>query len=327
MAYQIKVWKDGEVIYEEWLNHMEEGIAEAHRIAEAANSAASNSEHAKNKNNPHEVTAKQIGLGNVPNVSTNDQTPTYTEASQLAKLSSGEKLSAAFSKIAKAVTDIIAHLANKENPHSVTKKQLDIDKVPNVTTNDQTPTYTQASALANLSSGEKLSVAFGKISKAVASIITHLSSKNNPHDVTASQIGLATWLNGNGYSRVTVYEYSGNDEGVIKSLMDNTQNITEATYRTIVLPFIPSMILVWINNTGNTYSSDNIFPVVQGNYSGTYFKISNATNECPFGLSWYGNEFKIAGQWLVYGSNGSLSRDWDSPLNIAGKTYRLILIE
>jgi hypothetical protein len=53
-----------------------------------------------------------VGLGNVPNVSTNDQTPTYTVASANAALSSGEKLSAAMGKIAKAVSSLISHLAD-----------------------------------------------------------------------------------------------------------------------------------------------------------------------------------------------------------------------
>ena len=64
-----------------------------------------------------------VGLGNVPNVSTNNQTPTYTEATPLAKLTSGEKLSAAMGKIAKAITDIISHIGNKNNPHGVTAAQ------------------------------------------------------------------------------------------------------------------------------------------------------------------------------------------------------------
>ena len=49
--------------------------------------------------NPHGTTKSDVGLGNVPNVATNDQTPTYTEASSLAKLTSGEKLSVAFGNI------------------------------------------------------------------------------------------------------------------------------------------------------------------------------------------------------------------------------------
>ena len=40
-------------------------------------------------------------------------------------------------------------------------------------TNDQVPTYTQATTLANLISGEKLGVVMGKIAKAIADFITH----------------------------------------------------------------------------------------------------------------------------------------------------------
>lgn len=64
------------------------------------------------KDNPHEVTKEQIGLGNVSNVSTNDQTPTYTVATNNENLVSGEKLNTAFGKIAKAVSSLISHLTD-----------------------------------------------------------------------------------------------------------------------------------------------------------------------------------------------------------------------
>ena len=80
--------------------------------------------HVQNKGNPHKVTAEQVGLGNVSNVSTNDQTPTYAEASALVGLKSGEKLSISFGKIAKAVSSLIAHTKNGENPHKVTAAQV-----------------------------------------------------------------------------------------------------------------------------------------------------------------------------------------------------------
>ena len=51
-------------------------------------------------------------LNNVPNVKTNDQTPTYSTAAALAKLVAGEKLGAAFGKIAKAVEELITHLSD-----------------------------------------------------------------------------------------------------------------------------------------------------------------------------------------------------------------------
>ncbi len=146
--------------------------------------------HTANKENPHAVTKSQVGLGNVPNVSTNNQTPTYTVASSLTALTSGEVLSTAFGKIAKAVSTLISHVANKENPHSVTKEQVGLGNVPNVTTNNQTPTYTAATTLATLASGETLNTAFGKIAKAVSELINHLKNTSNPHAVTKSQVGL-----------------------------------------------------------------------------------------------------------------------------------------
>ena len=77
------------------------------------------------------VTKSDVGLGNVPNVPTNDQTPTYTEASTLSALSSGEKLSIAFEKLAKAVSSLISHIGNTSNPHSVTKAQVGLGNVVN----------------------------------------------------------------------------------------------------------------------------------------------------------------------------------------------------
>ncbi len=85
-----------------------------------------------------------------------------------------------------------AHVANHENPHAVTKAQVGLSKVPNVATNDQTPTYTEETADANLTSGERLTVAMGKIARAVRSLIGHLANNNNPHAVTATQVGAAT---------------------------------------------------------------------------------------------------------------------------------------
>lgn len=88
-------------------------------------------EHKTDTSNPHGVTKAQVGLGNVPNVSTNDQTPTYTVPASNAGLVSGEKLGTAFGKIARAVASLIAHIANKSNPHGVTKTQVGLGNVDN----------------------------------------------------------------------------------------------------------------------------------------------------------------------------------------------------
>lgn len=87
--------------------------------------------------------------------------------------------------------DLEAHVKNMDNPHKVTKEQVGLGNVPNVSTDDQTPTYTKARALEEMKSGEKISLAFGKLAKAVSSLIAHMKNGENPHKVTADQVGAA----------------------------------------------------------------------------------------------------------------------------------------
>ena len=65
------------------------------------------SEWAKQPIKP-EYSKEEIGLGNVPNVATNDQTPTFTQADTRANISSGEKLSVLFGKVKKWFADLKA---------------------------------------------------------------------------------------------------------------------------------------------------------------------------------------------------------------------------
>ena len=64
-----------------------------------------------------------------------------------------------------AASDLTAHVSDTANPHGVTKEQVGLGNVPNVATNDQTPTYTAATSRSSINSGEKLSVTLGKIKK------------------------------------------------------------------------------------------------------------------------------------------------------------------
>jgi hypothetical protein len=63
-------------------------------------------DHSQTTGNPHGTTASDVGLGNVPNVSTNDQTPTFTEASTRNNIASGDKLSVIMGKIQKFFNDL-----------------------------------------------------------------------------------------------------------------------------------------------------------------------------------------------------------------------------
>lgn len=164
--------------------------------------------HITDTSNPHGVTAEQIGLDKVPNVATNDQTPTYSQNSSLSNITSGEKLSVSFGKIMKAIADLISHIGSKSNPHSVTKSQVGLDNVPNVATNDQQPTFAESGTRSNIVSGETLSTLFGKIKKfftdlntvAFTGSYTDLSNKptsmKNPNSLTLTMNGSSSSYNG-----------------------------------------------------------------------------------------------------------------------------------
>lgn len=96
--------------------------------------------------NPHGTTKSDVGLGNVPNVATNDQTPSYTEATSLAKLSSGEKLSVAFSKISKAITDLISHIGDSVK-HITSSERIAWNSAYTHSTSTHAPSNAQANVI------------------------------------------------------------------------------------------------------------------------------------------------------------------------------------
>lgn len=134
-------------------------------------SAGDLSAHTGNTSNPHSVTAAQVGLGNVDNTADATKSVLYAATAGAAPASD------------------VSAWAKEANKPSYTASEVGLGNVPNVATNDQTPTYTAASSNTALSSGEKLSVAFGKLAKIVSSFISHLSA-SNPHGITASTVGL-----------------------------------------------------------------------------------------------------------------------------------------
>jgi len=154
------------------------------------------SNHTANKDNPHGVTKAQVGLGNVPNVVTNDQTVTYTVASANADLTSGEKLSVAFGKIAKAINSFLAHIANVANPHSVTKAQVGLGNVDNTADADKT---VKSATTATTLSGLTATVAeLNYMDGVTSNVQTQLDGKSNTgHGHAIGDVtGLQTELDG-----------------------------------------------------------------------------------------------------------------------------------
>lgn len=80
-------------------------------------------------------------------------------------------------------TKVNNHIANKSNPHTVTKTQVRLGNVNNTSDADKPVSTAQATAIADAKAAG---------TTAQTSINSHAGRKNNPHTVTRAQLGLAT---------------------------------------------------------------------------------------------------------------------------------------
>lgn len=101
----------------------------------------------------------------------------YTDAAKTAL----EKLIQDSDKIIKESLD--AHIGNKSNPHNVTKAQIDLGNVQNLAPADMPVSKAQAASIADAKAAG---------TKAQTDLSTHANRKDNPHNVTRAQLGLAT---------------------------------------------------------------------------------------------------------------------------------------
>ena len=101
----------------------------------------------------------------------------YTDAAKIAL----EKLIQDSDKIIKKSLD--AHIGNKSNPHNVTKAQIGLGNVQNLAPADMPVSTAQAASIADAKAAG---------TKAQTDLSTHANRKDNPHNVTRAQLGLAT---------------------------------------------------------------------------------------------------------------------------------------
>ena len=101
----------------------------------------------------------------------------YTDAAKSAL----EKLIQDSDKVIKESLD--AHIGNKSNPHNVTKAQVGLGNVQNLAPADMPVSTAQAASIADAKAAG---------TKAQTDLSTHANRKDNPHNVTRAQLGLAT---------------------------------------------------------------------------------------------------------------------------------------
>lgn len=81
-------------------------------------------DHIHNYENPHRVTAEQVGLGNVENSSVGDTPVKFIASEDMVNIESGEKVSTIFGKLYTALKSLLAHLKDYNNPHKVTPMSI-----------------------------------------------------------------------------------------------------------------------------------------------------------------------------------------------------------
>ena len=101
----------------------------------------------------------------------------YTDAAKTAL----EKLIQDSDKVIKESLD--AHIGNKSNPHNVTKAQVGLGNVQNLAPVDMPVSMAQAAAIADAKAAG---------TKAQTDLNIHVNRRDNPHNVTRAQLGLAT---------------------------------------------------------------------------------------------------------------------------------------
>lgn len=141
--------------------------------------------HINDKNNPHNTTKAQVGLGNVQNYGV------ASTAEATAGVVADKYMTPALTKsaIMTMVGDAFnAHVANLNNPHQTTKAQVGLGLVDNF------PTATSAEAIAGTATNRFMTPALTRalIKGDVGDTMNaHIANTNNPHNTTKAQVGLS----------------------------------------------------------------------------------------------------------------------------------------
>lgn len=146
-------------------------------------------DHLADYNNPHRVTATQVGLGNVPNYSAADL-PTAVAGTDNASFMTPLRTAQAINT--QALTPLNNHISDYNNPHQVTAAQVGLDKIQNYSISDQASAQAGTSNILYMT---PLRTAQAINTLAVTPLNAHIARTDNPHSVTKAQVGLGSVQN------------------------------------------------------------------------------------------------------------------------------------
>lgn len=151
--------------------------------------------HKADNQNPHHVTKAQIGLSEVDNTADMYKPVSGPQQDAMNQLEANIKKDIAAQvveadenlkkelngKITDTTQKLDRHIADKSNPHNVTKSQLGLDMVDNTADLDKPVSVPQKIAIDDAKKAG---------TEAQAALTEHKNDTNNPHSVTAAQVGL-----------------------------------------------------------------------------------------------------------------------------------------
>ena len=237
--------------------------------------------------------------------------------------------------------DLDAHTGDTNNPHSVTKEQIGLGNVQNVSPSNAAIAFEEAASNAIPSSGETMKILMGKIAKVIRSAISHFSANNNPHSVTLAQVGGAAATHTHSADDI-ISDTLPLDRGgtgvttlaALRNLIGTNAAINIYTgdgtaKRGINLGFVPSAIIL-TDEYGRTW--DDTDGVVGGMAVGLYGVRSKDSNSSTHATVWSNQytallpgedaENSFAGFWVNYYAGSDA--DENISTNKSGVVYHYI---
>ncbi|WP_233874204.1 hypothetical protein [Paraburkholderia adhaesiva] len=143
--------------------------------------------HVSNTANPHQVTAAQVGLGNVQNYGVASKSDAVTGASTTLYMTPVATAAAINGTVGLTINQ---HLLNTSNPHLVSAAQVGLGNVRNLSTASSSDAITGTSN--DLYMTPAATAAAIAATGSLGQMNAHLTDYSNPHRVTAAQTGAIT---------------------------------------------------------------------------------------------------------------------------------------
>ena len=192
--------------------------------------------HVNDKENPHQVNATQVGLGNVQNFSIATQ-PEAEQGTATNRYMTPQRVAQAIQALLGIKVD--NHIGNLNNPHQVTKVQVQLGNVQNY------GIATDPEAQAGTVSNKYMTPASVKLAieaLALPVINAHINRTDNPHQTNAGHVGLGLVQN---YGVATTTEAQ---QGTATN-----KYMTPALVRAAVLATVGTDLTNHINNRANPH--------------------------------------------------------------------------